>query len=91
MVKDKLTGNAIVKDHREDELLLVNFDTNKIISNDIFADIPKFQDKEEFNMYRNNNISNKYELIKDPTKEIENKTINPINIKQDILNFDKYI
>ena len=50
--KDKLTGNGIVKDFRTGELLLVNFDTNNIISNDILKDIPKYKDKEEFEMHK---------------------------------------
>ena len=86
--KDKLTGNGIVKDFRTGELLLVNFDTENIISYDALGDIPKFKDKEEFLMYKKSKKNDKYELIIDPTKEIK---INTIDIKKEILNIDKYL
>jgi len=49
---NKPIGNGIVKDKREGKLLLVNFDTNNIISNDVLDIIPKFVDEEEYNKYK---------------------------------------
>ena len=50
--ENKPIGNGIVKDKREGKLLLVNFDTNNIISNDVLEIIPKFVDEEEYNKYK---------------------------------------
>ena len=87
--KDKLTGNGIVKDFRTGELLLVNFDTNNVISNDILKDIPQYKDKEEFEMCKKSKKCKKNEFILDPTKEIQCNNI--IDIKKEILNFDNYL
>ena len=87
--KDKLLGNGIVKDFRTGELFLVNFDTNNIISNDILKDIPQYKDKEEFEMCKKSKKCKKNEFILDPTKEIQCNNI--IDIKKEILNFDKYL
>ena len=86
--KDKLKGNGIVKDFRTGELILVNFDTNNIISYDALGDIPQFYDKEEFHMYKKSKKYDKYKLIIDPTKEIK---INNVDIKKEILNIDRYL
>ena len=54
LVKDnsKLIGNGFVVDKRRGELLLVNFDNNNIISNNLLSIMPKFVDGEEFDLYK---------------------------------------
>ena len=56
----KPKGLGIVKDHRNGELLFVNFDSNNILSNNL-EDLTSFLDKDELDMNKNiksNNINN---------------------------------
>ena len=86
---NKPIGNGIVKDKREGKLLLVNFDTNNIISNDVLDIIPKFVDEEEYNKYKiqKQKPKNK-EYNMDPVNEIIPRKI---DIKKEILKIDKLI
>ena len=86
---NKPIGNGIVKDKREGKLLLVNFDTNNIISNDVLDIIPKFVDEEEYNKYKiqKQKPKNK-EYNMDPVNEIIPRKI---DIKKEILKTDKLI
>ena len=86
---NKPIGNGIVKDKREGKLLLVNFDTNNIISNDVLDIIPKFVDEEEYNKYKiqKQKPKNKeYNIV--PVNEIIPRKI---DIKKEILKTDKLI
>ena len=87
--ENKPIGNGIVKDKREGKLLLVNFDTNNIISNDVLDIIPKFVDEEEYNKYKiqKQKPKNK-EYNMDPVNEIIPRKI---DIKKEILKIDKLI
>ena len=50
----KPKGLGIVKDHRNDDLLIVNFDTNNILSHNL-QDLSIFLDKEELHMNKDKN------------------------------------
>ena len=68
--ENELIGNGLVKDYRTGEILLVNFNTENIISNNILNDFPLFQDKNEYNMYQNNTIPQKESIIKNDILKI---------------------
>ena len=79
--KNVLYGIGMVKDYRTGEILMVNFTTNNIISNDFLSVIPLFYDKDEYIMYKNelkerkNNLNSIREILKqsDIKKEILDK------------------
>ena len=90
----KPEGIGIVKDYRNGDILIVNFDTNNIITDNI-NDLTLFLDKEEFDMNKEeDNIEEKNENKLDPTKEIlYNNTDNKINAKEiinDMINYGTY-
>jgi len=87
--ENKPIGNGIVKDKREGKLLLVNFDNNNIISNDLFDVIPKYIDEEE---YTQNKLQKQNPKFKDFNLDPVNEII-PYNvdIKKEILQIDKLI
>ena len=89
--ENKPIGNGIVEDKREGKLLLVNFDNNNnnIISNDLFDDIPKYIDEEEYtqNKIQKQNPKFKYFHL-DPVNEIIPYNV---DIKKEILQIDKLI
>ena len=66
----KAEGIGFVKDYRNFDLLIVNFDTNNILSNNM-QDLTAFLDKEEFNMNKDDtNINTSNDSINiDPTQE----------------------
>ena len=76
-------GMGIVKDYRNGDILIVNFDTNNIITDNI-KDLTLFLDKEEFDMNKEeDNIEEKNENKLDPTKEISNNNKdNEMNAKE---------
>ena len=87
--ENKLIGNGIVKDKREGKLLLVNFDNNNIISNNLFDVIPKYIDEEE---YTQNKIQKQNPKFKDFNLDPVNEIIPyNIDIKKEILKIDKLI
>ena len=60
----QLYGNALIKDYRSGEILIVNTNTNNIISNNILDDFPLFQDKNEYITFTNNIRPKKENIIK---------------------------
>ena len=87
--ENKPIGNGIVKDKREGKLLLVNFDNNNILSNDLFDDIPKYIDEEEYTQNKLQKQNPKFEYFHlDPVNEIIPYNI---DIKKEILQIDKLI
>ena len=89
--ENKLIGNGLVKDYRTGEILMVNFNTNNIISNDILNDFPLFQDKNEYDTYKKNTISQKESIIKNEILKID-KVINDDNYIEEIEEeINKYI
>ena len=76
----KLYGNALIKDYRSGEILIVNINTNNIISNNILDDFPLFQDKNEYITFTNNIRPKRENIIKNEILKIDK-----------IINDDKYI
>ena len=89
----KPEGMGIVKDYRNGDILMVDFDTNNIITDNI-NDLILFLDKEEFDMNKEDNIKEKEEIKLDQVKEIlYNNIDNKINAKiiiNDIINYGTY-
>ena len=88
----KPEGIGFVKDFRNGDLLIVNFDTNNILTNNI-QDLTVFLDKEEFDMNKDDTNTNTNNT--DPTQEIkiinENSTKEYINDIIDIISEDNNI
>ena len=74
----QLYGNALIKDYRSGEILIVNINTNNIISNNILDDFPLFQDKNEYITFTNNIRPKKENIIKNEILKID-KIINDDN------------
>ena len=85
----QLEGIGSVKDFRTGEILMVNFDTQKIISNDFLSVIPSFIDKDEYYMYKYNLKENILSL--NCKNEIIPKKNKIKKIKNEILNIDEII
>ena len=85
----QLEGIGSIKDFRTGEILMVNFDTNKIISNDFLSVIPSFIDEDEYFMYKNNLKENILSL--NCKNEIIPKKNKIKKIKYEILNIDEII
>ena len=79
----QLYGNALIKDYRSGEILLVNINTNNIISNNILDDFPLFQDKNEYITFTNNIRPKKENIIKNEILKID-KIINDDNYIENI-------
>ena len=71
----KPEGIGIVKDYRNGDILIINFDTNNILTDNI-KDLTVFLDKEEFDINKEDYIAEKNETKLDPTKEITKNIIN---------------
>ena len=74
----ELYGNALIKDYRTGEILIVNINTNNIISKDILKDFPLFQDKNEYEAYKDNRRPKKENIIKNDVLKVD-KIINDEN------------
>ena len=79
----QLYGNALIKDYRSGEILIVNINTNNIISNNILDDFPLFQDKNEYITFTNNIRPKKENIIKNEILKID-KIINDDNYIESI-------
>ena len=74
----ELYGNALIKDYRTGEILIVNINTNNIISNNILNDFPLFQDRNEYETYKDNRRPKKENIIKNDVLKVD-KIINDEN------------
>ena len=79
----ELYGNALIKDYRTGEILIANINTNNIISNDILKDFPLFQDKNEYEAYKDNRRPKKENIIKNDVLKVD-KIINDENVIENI-------
>ena len=81
----KPEGMGIVKDYRNGDILIVNFDTNNIIADNI-KDLTVFLDKEEFDINKEDYNEEKNETKLDPTKEITKNNMDNELCTKEIIN-----